>query len=62
LGEQYRSLNLSLCSFLHSPVTLSLLEIHHEIKTVCMERLRKTQICGISATFGPEILSSISSI
>jgi len=24
LGEQYRSLNSSLCSFLHSPVTLSL--------------------------------------
>jgi hypothetical protein len=25
LGEEYRSLSSSLCSFLHSPVTLSLL-------------------------------------
>ena len=36
LGEEYRSLSSSLCSFLHSPVTLSLLGPNILLNTLCL--------------------------
>jgi hypothetical protein len=39
LGQDYRSINSSLCNFLHSPVTSSLLRSHIPLNTLLSNTL-----------------------
>ena len=44
-GEKYRALSSSLCSFLHSPVTLSLIDPHILLSTLFSKHLQPTLFC-----------------
>ena len=48
LGEEYRSLSFSLCNFLHSPVTLSLLGPSILLNTLFSDTLSLCSSCNVS--------------
>ena len=55
LGEQYRSLSSSLCSFLHSPVTLSFLGPNILLKTIFEAQVQEYRRGYTISTFGVDV-------